>query len=298
MKTSTKDSLVQIPSPFALSGAEWSDVLKQLIKKINRSHLNLRAAGVAFFCMLAVIPFLAALISIAVFVLKPTEIREALYFYFEVLPESAAILLRSQVDQLILISNAEISLSLAFALLLSLWSATRGMKALMEGLNMANLTSERRSFWKIQFVAVSLTAIFSFLFLIATVLLTGLPILLEQLGLENFSGWGFLNFAKWVLVYFIVMSAIAIIYRHGVNRKIPRWSWVTWGANFTTIFWMMSSFFVFGYVSDVTRFNEVYGSLAGVMIFLFWLFLSAYIILLGAEFNILVEEKLRAKGEL
>jgi len=169
-------------------------------------------------------------------------------------------------------------------IVLALYRRAKTTKAIIIGLNIAYDERERRGFVKLtlQSLALTLGAIGGVLVVIG--LMSVVPLLLRWAhipsGVEQLLGW-----LRWPCLVAIFMVGLSIVYRFGPSRDSPKWRWVTWGAGLATLLWIIGSAAFSFYVSKFGSYEKTYGSLGAVVIFLLWLYITAYVVLLGAELN-------------
>ena len=181
-----------------------------------------------------------------------------------------------------------LGLALVLGLSLSLYSASRSMASLVQGLNVAYDEKEKRSFFKVILVTLALTLVMVVGFVFAVTAAIALPALFNILILPSWIQ-GILSIASWVLMALLVVTGLSIVYRFGPSRKEAKWQWLTTGAVTACILWLIASISFSIYVSNFASYNETFGSIAGVIILLMWLWISSFIILLGAELNAEIE---------
>jgi membrane protein len=200
------------------------------------------------------------------------------------LPQQAASLLRDQAQRLASGAGGALSLAAVGGLLLTLYSAAKGMRALIEGLNVIYDEEEERGFLRLNLVALGLTLAVIVVMIVALGLIVVVPPLLGTLGLgataEALVAW-----LRWPLLFVFAMVGLTVLYRYAPSRDEPRWRWVSWGSVIATVLWVLGSMAFSLYVRNFASYNETYGSLGAVVILLMWLWLSAFIVLLGAELN-------------
>jgi len=167
---------------------------------------------------------------------------------------------------------------------LALYSSSRAIIAMITGLNIAYDESEKRSFIKLNLVAFALTGFVVIGALLAIGLVAILPSLLSALPVSG-NTETLLNWLRWPVLIGGFMIALAVMYRYAPSRNEPQWKWVTAGALFATLLWVAGSAAFSFYVSQFGSYDKTYGSLGAIVVFLFWLFLSAFAILIGAELN-------------
>lgn len=269
--------------PSELPKAGWLDVLARTKQQISEDNLSIVAAGVAFYAFVAVVPALAATIAIYGLVSDPAQVAQHFESLARVLPGEVLPLLREQMERIA--SNdqaAGIGAIVGFAL--ALYSSANATKALISGLNIAYDEQEQRGFFKLSLIAFVLTIGGILGGLIAIGLVAVLPGMLEHLPI----GGGaeiLLNVLRWPLLFVFALAGLAVMYRFGPCRNDARWRWVSWGAATATLLWLVASGAFSLYVSQFASYDKTYGPLGSVVIFLMWLYLSAFVVLLGAEMN-------------
>ncbi len=277
--------------PGEIPKAGWRDILVRTWHEMTRDHVSIVAAGVAVFGLLALFPAITALISIAGLMLDPAEIEARLEQVASVLPEDAAGIIQGQARE-VASSSTGASIAAIGGILLALYSASKGMKSLMEGMNIAYDEEESRGFLKLNAVALGLT-----LFLIVGLILALgatviLPAALGFLGLSD-TVRTLITVLQWPLLAVLAILGLAVVYRFGPSREQPRWRWISPGAVAATVLWIVASIGFSIYVANFGNFNETYGALGGVIILLTWLWVSAMIVLMGAELNSEAEHQTR-----
>ena len=270
-------------SPNEIPAPGWKDVLKRTAAEINKDHLSLIASGVSFFLLLGLFPGLAALISIYGWVADPATIGGHINQLSAMLPKDAAEIINDQVKQ-VASSDAKAGVAAVVGVILALWAGSKAMKGLVEALNIAYGETEKRGFIKQQLIYVSLTLAAVVAGLAAILLIAGIPVIIGYLPIPEW-GKNALIWARWPVLLVVAMVVIAAIYRYGPSRDKPEWKWVSWGAGAATILWLIASSLFSLYVSSFGNYNETYGSLGAVVVLMMWLYLTAFLILMGAELD-------------
>jgi membrane protein len=169
------------------------------------------------------------------------------------------------------------------SLLTALWSASGGTAGMMQALNLAYDETETRKFLKLRGTALALTVGGIVVALIAVGLVAVLPAVLDSLGLGSV-GRLLVNILRWPLVALVFAAALAVLYRYAPDRDQPKFSWVSVGAGVATLLWLIASGLFSFYISNFGEgYGRTYGAIAGVIILLLWLYLSAFIILFGGS---------------
>lgn len=262
----------------------WRDILMRTKDEIRKDHVSMTAAGVAFYGMLALFPAIAAIISIWGLMFDPHQIEQQIASISGMLPEQAATIVKSQAQKVASSAGGGLTTAAIVGVLLALYSAAKGMKALIEGLNIVYNEEEKRGFIRLNLAALVLTLGLIIAMIAVLALIVIVPALLGNLGLgsvlQELMAW-----VRWPLLFILAMIGLAIVYQYAPSRDQPRWRWASAGAVIATLLWVIGSAAFSVYVRNFGSYNKTYGSLGAVVILLMWLWLSAYIVLLGAELN-------------
>ena len=268
--------------PTEIPPKGWLQVVKRGFAEAKADQVPLLAAGVAFYAFLAIFPALIAVVLIYGLVVEPQQIAEQIGQLTAGLPEEAN---RIITDQVTLASSRETGAGLGavLAILLALWAASGGMANLVTAISTAYDEEEKRNFVKKRGLALLLT-LGAIVFLILTLALVAVfPVLsgLIDNGVVRF----FLQVARWVLIAVLVTAALAVLYRVAPDRDAPKMRWVSVGAGVATVLWLVASVGFSIYVANFGNYAKTYGAIAGIIVMLFWLWITSYAILLGAEIN-------------
>ncbi|WP_104202152.1 YihY/virulence factor BrkB family protein [Billgrantia saliphila] len=268
----------QIPKPG------WKDILKRTKEEMARDHVSIVAAGIAFYGLLAIVPAIVATISIWALVFDPQQITQQISSISHLLPEEAADIIQQQAEQASQDAGVGMSLAAIFGILLAVYSASRGIDGLMEGLNIIYDEQENRGVIKRTALKLILTLGAILMTLVTLGVITAIPAIVELIGLPDVFGT-LVNLVRWPLLMIVVMLAIAVLYRYGPDRDKPRWQWTSIGSFVAVLLWIVGSIAFSIYVRNFSSYNETYGSLGAIIILLMWFWLSAFIVLMGAELN-------------
>lgn len=280
-------------SPTEIPAQGWGDILKRVWSQIGEDHVALIAAGVAFYGLLAIFPGLAALMAVAGIVFDPQTVVDQLGQLGAVLPEEAATIIIGQATDVAGSAETGLRLTAIVSVLLALWSASAGVSSLMEGINIAYDEEDQRGFIRRTLVRLGLTLMLILGFVAIVGIAVILPVALGFLAdlappIEIAIG-----VLRWVVIFGIVVALLAGLYRWAPNREDAQWRWAAPGALIATALWLVGSIGLSIYVRNFASYQETFGTLAGVVILLMWLWLSAYIILLGAELDSEMEAQTR-----
>jgi membrane protein len=259
-------------------------VLKRVKAEVKDDNVGLLAAGVAFYAMLAIFPAIIAVVTVYGMVADPDQVKTQVGELAKSLPAGADELLEDQLTNVVNAGRQALSIGLALSLLALLWSVSSGVQGLIKSLNAIYDEKETRGFVKLRGLSLLLTLGAIVVAVVALALITVFPGVIDGLGLGR-AGQVAASVARWVVLAVLVLLALGVVYRLGPDRANPRWRWVSHGAVVALVLWLLGSVGFSYYVDNFGKYNQTYGALAAVIILLLWLFLSAFAVLLGAEFN-------------
>ena len=280
--------LADTPSEIPARG--WKDILLRVYRNISDHRVFALAAGMTYYSLLAIFPALAALVAIYGLFSDPAVIASHLDKVSGFVPGGALDVARDQLTRVASKGTQTLGLTSAIGLAISLWSANAGMKSLFDTLNIIYGEKEKRGFIKLNAVSFSFTMAGILFVLIAIGAVLVLPIALKYIGLSDFADL-LLRIGRWPALFIIITVTLAFVYRYGPSREAPRWRWITWGSALAAILWLAASALFSWYAADFGKFNETYGSLGAVIGFMTWLWISAIVILIGAELDAEMEHQ-------
>jgi membrane protein len=260
----------------------WKEIALRLKTEIKQDQVPLLAAGVAFYALLSLFPAIIAAVSIYGLVADPTTVRDQLAKLTQTLSPETAKLVGEQLRQVTAGAGGALGLATVLGILIALWSASSGMKALVTGVNLAYDETETRKFLKLRGLALLLTLGAMVLMGVALGLIVAFPALTNDW--PTLLRWA-ASVLRWLLLAALLIVGLAVLYRYAPDRDQPKWSWVSWGSGIATLLWVLASIGFSIYATFFGNYNKTYGTLAGVIILMFWLFLTALVVLVGAELN-------------
>lgn len=267
--------------------AEQSTVLtitKRTFGQIGNDHLQVVAAGVAFYFFLAFFPSIAAIVSIYGILIEPAQVESQINQLAAMLPNQIEQLITQIGEQVTSHSDKALGVGIALSIVISIASANKGAAALFEGLNVAYNQVDRRGFFTKTGLSLLFTFISVILGLLTVALVAGFPAIVEALPLpENILHA--IDFFRWPIAALSALALISFAYRVAPDKEEHSWRRLKRGAIAATILWLIGSGLFSFYVSNFSSFGKTYGSFAAVVIFMLWLFMTAFVILIGAEIN-------------
>jgi membrane protein len=265
----------------------WRDVLLRIKDGFSYETLSLTAAGVAFFAFLSLFPAITALLSIYGLVAQPSQATQPLGSLPGALPAPAIQVIQKQMHSIAQGPNSTLGISLIASIVVALYSASKGARALVSALNIAYDEVETRGFIRITSITLLLT-LASIALIIILFFVIGLPGYLPVAGLPTWLDTA-ISVICWLLALALVSVALAVIYAWVPNRARPRIQWVTPGALVATLAWLLASLAFSFYISHFSSYNKIYGSTAAIVILMLWFWVSALVTLIGAEINAALE---------
>lgn len=259
-------------------------LLRRAWKTSSRMQLPLIAAGVAFYAFLAIIPTLIAAVLVYGLVSDPEDVTQQIEEYATALPDSAQELLTEQMTNLAGTGQQALGIGLVIALAVALWSASTGTANLIKAINLAYDGADDRGFIKTRALALLFTLGAIIFFIVIVALVAALPAVLGTFDLPQWARW-LVEAGRWLVLILLVITALAVLYRWAPEREGVRFRWISFGAIVATLLWVAASIGFAIYVDNFGNYAETYGSLAGVVVLLLWLWLGAFAALFGAAVN-------------
>jgi membrane protein len=266
----------------------WRQIFLRSIKAFNADQIPAWAGGVTFFCLLALFPALSVFASLYGLFGDTNQARDQILGLSGLLPEGAVTVLGDQLRLLSKMNHRSLGMAFAAGLLFSVWSSNAGVKSLFAGLNAAYEEKERRSFIRLNLLSLTFTFGLVLLAILAIATIAAAPATLSLIGLGWLSKFAIL---RWPLILVVVGGVLSLLYRFGPSKSFGRWRWITPGSIAAAIGWLVMSLGFSWYVANFGNFNKTYGALGGVVGFMTWIWLSAMIVLYGAELNAEIERQ-------
>lgn len=272
----------------------WWATLTNFWAELDRDHVSIMAAGVAFYALLSIFPGMSALISIYGLVSDPATIEHQLSSLAGVLPQEALKLLSDQLHALVAAPRDKLGFGLLISLLLALWSATSGTGALMQALTVAYEERDNRGSLSFYGTAIALTLGIGIFALLSLFLIAVVPAIIDLLPLSEV--WrDRVSLIRWPLLAVLALLALGLLYRYAPARQQhPCWHLFSAGTIAAALLWLLGSAGFSFYVARFSSYDKTYGSLGAVVVLLMWFYVTTYIVLAGAELNSEVE-KARAR---
>ncbi len=276
------DLVAEQPSEF--SSNDWWSIIKRLWDKIDEYNVSMLSAAVAFYAMLAIFPALASIVTLYALVADPTDVIRHLNLIKGVVPAEVTTIFNDQLSAITAEQTEALGFRLLIGLAFALWSAHRGVHALINAITIAYQERETRHFLYLNAFSLAMTIGAVCMVVVSLVVMLALPAVLLYFPLF---GWQSLltTALSWVAFFITVITALGLLYRFAPPRRSAKWRWLSPGAVLATTLWLVSSFAFSQYVSQFGNYNETYGALGAIIVLLLWFFLSSFSIVLGALVN-------------
>ena len=277
----------------------WGGVLKRTVREFKEDNLTDWAAALTYYSILSIFPALLALVSITALVGQhPETTNSLLKIVDDIGPASAVETFKGPIDT-VMSNKGGAGIALIIGLAIALWSASSYVGAFMRASNQIYEVEEGRQFWKLRPLQMLVTLVMVLMLAIVTIAVVATGPLAEAIGNQIGVGsaavtaW---DIAKWPVLLAVVMLMFALLYYASPNVRQPGFRWVTPGGVLAVVLWIVASIAFAFYVANFASYNKTYGSLAGVIVFLVWLWISNIAVLLGAEFDAELERGRELEG--
>jgi membrane protein len=270
--------------PRQIPPSGWKDIALRLKDEVAQDRVGLIAAGVAFYGLLALFPAITALLAIGGLLVDPDRIVDQLSVLSGLVPQEVMTIITKQATAVAGSQESGLGLAAILGILLAIYSASKGVSSLIQGMNVAYDEEEQRGFFVKTAITLALTIFLIFGLLVGMGATLAVPTAMQFIDagpLVSLAGTALV----WVALIGLTLIGLAVLYRYGPSRDAPELQWVSWGAVAACLLWVIGSAGFAFYVSNFGTYNESFGTLAGVVVLLMWFWISAFIILLGAELN-------------
>ena len=267
---------------------KWKQVALGTYERINRDRILATGAGVVFYGLLAIFPAITALVSSYGLFADPATIAANLQNLALMLPEGSFAIVQDEIGRVLAQRDGTLGITFIVGLLLATWSANAGMKAVLDALNVACEVEEKRGWFRLNLVSLAFTAAALAAILVMVAAVIGVPLGLKHVGLDH-QGELLLQIGRWPLLALVLMMALLVLYRYGPSRRAPSWRWLVTGAVTAVVLWLIGSALLSWYLSNFGNYTATYGSLGAAIGLMTWMWMSAIIVLVGAELNSEIE---------
>ena len=276
--------------PTQIPAMGWKDILYRVKDEISGDRIGTIAAGTTFFVLLALFPALGALVSLYGLIADPVTINEHLNDLRGYLPAAVLDLVGQELTRLEQTRTGALGVGFVGGLLVALWSANSGMKALFDALNVAYDETEKRGFFKLNLVSLGFTLGGLVFFILVLNVVIGVPLILNLLPLGP-AGNLLVAVVPPIVLFAVAIFVIAVLYRYGPSRTQAQWRWVTPGSVAAAVVWVAASFLFSWYLANFADYSATYGSVGAIIGVMMWIYISMWIVLAGAELNAEIEHQ-------
>lgn len=270
--------------PIDRPAANWKDILWRTYQQIDEDRLLAVAGGVVFYGLLAFFPAITALVSLYALVADAQTIGDHVDLLAGVLPSESLAIVKDQVQRVLAKGDAKLGLAFLLSFGLAIWSANGGTKAVIDALNVVHDEKETRGFFKLNAISLAFTIGGVVAILLAITLVVIAPIVLTSVGLGPVAA-PVLTYGRWPAMIVMILFGLALLYRFAPDRQKPHWRWVSFGSALAALSWLGGSALLSYYLANYANYDATYGSLGAAIGLMIWMWMSAIVVLVGAELN-------------
>lgn len=280
----------QAASPLQIPRAGWKDIMWRVYAGISKHRVLAIAAGVVFYSLLALFPAITAGVSVYAMFANAQTLADNMARLSSFMPGGAIDIVSQQIKRISAHGGEALTVGFIAGLVVALWSANAGMKAIFDALNVIYDEAEHRSFIKLNLVSMAFTIASIGLMLVMVASIVIVPLVLAQIGFANI-GSVVVKYGRWPVMFIVGIFALAILYRFGPSRAFARWRWLSLGSILASAGWIVMSIAFSWYVANFGSYNATYGSLGAAVGMMMWMWLSIIVVLIGAELNAEMEHQ-------
>ncbi len=282
-----------VSEPDEPTPARWFDeplsVAKAVVQRLREHHMPMIAGSLSYYSFLAIFPAAIAAVSIYGLVLDPADLTTQIERITEALPTETAAFISLQLQEIVDSSNSGLGAAAVISIVVALWSASAGTRALVIGIDIAYETPENRSFLVLRSMAFGVTiGLIVFVSSVASAV-TFLPHLLDAVGADDLIG--LVEYGRWPVIFVMVIVGLGLLYKIAPNRPASKSPWISVGALVVAVLWLLATVGFSVYVNRAPSLGATYGALSSVIVLLLWFFMSGLIVLAGAELNAELEAR-------
>lgn len=283
----------KILHPKALCWKNWKIILFHITHNLFSGSTTLMAAGCAFYCTLSLFPSISALISIYGLAFDIHTITPQMTVLQNLLPAPAFTLIRERVQTLVNEPHTSLTFNLILSLIIALWSASAATRSLIYALNITYNTHETRNFFVFHITAFFLTFIVIIGAVLSIALMVAAPLLFHMMSQLHIPIGALSLLTRWssfIVLFIFEILVLSGLYNFGPNHiERTSWRWSLPGAFLASLIWFLTSQIFSYYVAHLADYNITYGPLGAVIAIMMWFFITAWIVLMGAEINVNME---------
>jgi membrane protein len=252
--------------------------------------VSIIAAGVAFYSLLAIFPAITAFVSLYGLIADPSSVEKQVSALGQLMPSDALKLISTQLHSVVSAGSKRLGLSAVVSIVIALWSAGAGVRALMTALNIAYREEEKRGYVRFYGTAFAFTVGLIIAAMVAILVVVALPVVLQFLPLGDLAQV-MIRLLTWLIMAVMIILGLGVLYRYGPSREPAKGRWISWGAVIAAVLWLLVSLLFSVYAANFANYSATYGTLSAVIALLMWFWLSTFVILVGAELNAEMEHQ-------
>ena len=261
--------------------------LRDLVGALSTDRIGLIAAGIAFYGLLSLFPGIAAIMALGGLLTRPALLAEQMRQVGALMPPEAAKIIFDQATQIAGSEKGGLGVAAVLGIGLSIYSASNAVGALIMGIHVAAGELDDRGMVRAFLFTMAMTVVGVALALMAIFSTVVLPAMLAALHVGALGVW-LAGLIRWPIIGAIAVAGLALFYRFSIRQRAPQPRWITTGAILSVVLWLVGSVLFSVFVQNFAHYNETFGTLGGLVSLLVWMWLSAYIVLLGEEVNTLI----------
>ncbi len=277
-------------SPSQIPWRGWKDILLRTYQETQDDRLLSLAAGVVFYSLVALFPAIGAGVSFYALFADAGTIGKHLSLAAGIVPTDVLDILREEITRIGAKSDGRLTFGFLLELGIALWSANAGMKAIFDALNIIYDEQERRGLVRLNLISLFFTICGIGAVLLAVSAVVVFPLLLAAFGLATMDE-PIIGYLRWPAMGVLIVIGLAVLYRYGPSRRPAKWRWINVGSIFAASAWLVVSSLFSWYLGNFANYNATYGSLGAVVGLMMWMWLSAIVVLVGAELNSEIEHQ-------
>jgi membrane protein len=277
-------------SPAQIPWRGWKDILLRTYQETLDDRLLALAAGVVFYSLVALFPAIAAGVSFYALFADAGTIGKHLSLAAGVVPADVLDILREEITRIGAKSDGRLTFGFLLGLGIALWSANAGMKSIFDALNIIYDERERRGLVQLNLISLFFTVCAIGAVLLAVSAVVVFPLVLAAFGIASVDE-PIIGYLRWPVMGILIVLGLAVLYRYGPSRRAAKWRWINVGSIFAAVAWLAVSSLFSWYLGNFANYNATYGSLGAVVGLMMWMWLSAIVVLVGAELNSEIEHQ-------
>lgn len=277
-------------NPRQIPAAGWKDIFRRVVSEINEDRLMLVAAGVTYYTLLALVPALTAIVSLYGLFNDPATVNQQVGLLQGLLPAGGLQIVEDQLTRLTASGRTTLNFTLIVSLIIAIWSASAGVNALFDAMNIVYDEKEKRNFFMRMGLALLFTLATILVAILFVAVVIAMPVVLGFLQLGGGFKW-LVGVLSYVLMMVILSLGIAALYRWGPSRAQAKWRWLSIGSVVAVIGIVVISVLFSWYAANFGNYNATYGSLGALIGLMTWIWLTVTMLLIGAELNAEMEHQ-------